>query len=207
MKNRSTSSATCFARRARRRGSTWPGSNARRRSGCDTCPRWRHGEYGELPGAVYTKGFLRNYGTFLGLDPEYLVDLYRLETRLVTRRSSAAARPPRPSAFARPGPSSLTPGAIAAAILTVGGGRVRRLPRLRVRDLRPYAGSADHRSGGGRPTYQLPTPSSARPNRTPGSPWTGHARARRGADAQGAFSVKVSWSPARTSSPSSPPTR
>jgi cytoskeleton protein RodZ len=30
------------------------------------------GEYRELPGAVYTKGFLRNYGAYLGLDPEYL---------------------------------------------------------------------------------------------------------------------------------------
>ena len=38
------------------------------------------GEYRELPGAVYTKGFLRNYGAYLGLDPEYLIDLYRLET-------------------------------------------------------------------------------------------------------------------------------
>jgi cytoskeletal protein RodZ len=29
-----------------------------------------HGEYGELPGAVYTKGFLRNYALYLGLDPD-----------------------------------------------------------------------------------------------------------------------------------------
>jgi hypothetical protein len=27
------------------------------------------GEYGELPGDVYTKGFLRNYALYLGLDP------------------------------------------------------------------------------------------------------------------------------------------
>jgi cytoskeleton protein RodZ len=38
------------------------------------------GDYAELPGAVYTKGFLRNYGAYLGLDVEYLVDLYRLES-------------------------------------------------------------------------------------------------------------------------------
>jgi cytoskeletal protein RodZ len=28
------------------------------------------GDYKELPGAVYTKGFLRNYALYLGLDPE-----------------------------------------------------------------------------------------------------------------------------------------
>jgi hypothetical protein len=27
------------------------------------------GDYRELPGAVYTKGFLRNYALYLGLDP------------------------------------------------------------------------------------------------------------------------------------------
>jgi transcriptional regulator with XRE-family HTH domain len=37
------------------------------------------GDYRDLPGAVYTRGFLRNYGQYLGLDPEYLLDLYRLE--------------------------------------------------------------------------------------------------------------------------------
>ncbi len=28
-----------------------------------------NGDYAELPGAVYTKGFLRNYAVYLGLDP------------------------------------------------------------------------------------------------------------------------------------------
>ena len=32
-----------------------------------------HGEYGELPGSVYTKGFLRNYALYLGLDPEDVI--------------------------------------------------------------------------------------------------------------------------------------
>ena len=49
------------------------------------------GEYRELPGDVYTKGFLRNYGSYLSLDPEYLIDLYRLET------SAGAERPRMPS--------------------------------------------------------------------------------------------------------------
>ena len=51
------------------------------------------GEYRELPGAVYTKGFLRNYGAYLGLDPEYLIDLYRLEATGRHRRAPRAARP------------------------------------------------------------------------------------------------------------------
>ena len=28
------------------------------------------GDYRELPGSVYTKGFLRNYALYLGLDPD-----------------------------------------------------------------------------------------------------------------------------------------
>ena len=54
------------------------------------------GEYRELPGAVYTKGFLRNYGAYLGLDPEYLIDLYRLEATGGTAERPAAPVPPRP---------------------------------------------------------------------------------------------------------------
>jgi len=77
-----------------------------------------HGDYAELPGAVYTKGFLRNYGTFLGLDPEYLVDLYHLETDgAVAKRPSPG--PPRPLRVRRARAFVVTPGAIAAAILTV----------------------------------------------------------------------------------------
>ena len=30
------------------------------------------GDYRDLPGAVYTKGFLRNYAIYLGLDPDDL---------------------------------------------------------------------------------------------------------------------------------------
>ena len=49
------------------------------------------GDYRDLPGAVYTKGFLRNYGAYLGLDPEYLIDLYRIESAAVDRRAPARA--------------------------------------------------------------------------------------------------------------------
>jgi cytoskeletal protein RodZ len=76
------------------------------------------GDYRDLPGSIYTRGFLRNYGLYLGLDPEYLIDLYRLES------GTAVERPTMPSArrpiAARQGRSLVvSSGAIAAAILTV----------------------------------------------------------------------------------------
>ena len=37
------------------------------------------GEFRELPGAVYTKGFLRNYAQYLGLDPDVVVAHYKRE--------------------------------------------------------------------------------------------------------------------------------
>lgn len=76
------------------------------------------GDYRELPGAVYTKGFLRNYGAYLGLDPEYLTDLYRLETDGAVVEAPSPA-PPRPLKVRRARALVLTPGVLAAAILTV----------------------------------------------------------------------------------------
>ncbi len=77
------------------------------------------GEYRELPGPVYTKGFLRNYGLYLGIDPEYLVDLYRLEATgaAMDRRGSGTA--PRPRRRRRPRTFVVTPGALVAVILTI----------------------------------------------------------------------------------------
>src|SRR6187549_2460147 len=37
------------------------------------------GDYRELPGAVYTKGFLRNYALYLGLEPEEILNQWRRE--------------------------------------------------------------------------------------------------------------------------------
>ncbi|MEA2168508.1 MAG: cytoskeleton protein RodZ [Solirubrobacteraceae bacterium] len=37
------------------------------------------GDWRELPGAVYTKGFLRNYALYLGLDPEDIIVQWRAE--------------------------------------------------------------------------------------------------------------------------------
>ncbi|MEO8511248.1 MAG: RodZ domain-containing protein [Chloroflexota bacterium] len=76
------------------------------------------GEYRELPGAVYTKGFLRNYGLYLGLDPEYLIDLYRLETRAPSAERPTIPTAPRPIGRRRRG-FVVEPGVIVAAILTI----------------------------------------------------------------------------------------
>jgi cytoskeletal protein RodZ len=77
------------------------------------------GEYRELPGAVYTKGFLRNYGAYLGLDPEYLIDLYRLETVSGATERPGAPTPPRPIAVRRSRSLVVSPGAVAGTILTL----------------------------------------------------------------------------------------
>ena len=101
------------------------------------------GDYAELPGAVYTKGFLRNYGAYLGLDPEYLIDLYRLETSGGRSERASIAAPPRPIAVRRRRTFVVSQGAVAAAILTlIVGGFVAwlgwefvnfaRMPELRV---------------------------------------------------------------------------
>src|SRR5215467_4347699 len=37
------------------------------------------GDYRDLPGAVYTKGFLRNYALYLGLEPEEILSQWRRE--------------------------------------------------------------------------------------------------------------------------------
>ena len=38
-----------------------------------------HGEWQDLPGAVYTKGFLRNYALYLRLDPDEILEQWRRE--------------------------------------------------------------------------------------------------------------------------------
>ena len=77
------------------------------------------GEYRELPGSVYTRGFLRNYGAYLGLDPEYLIDLYRLETSSSPVERPRMPSPPKPLATRRSRGFVVTPGVVVAAILTV----------------------------------------------------------------------------------------
>lgn len=76
------------------------------------------GDYRELPGAVYTKGFLRNYALYLGLDPDETLEQFHRE-----RGDAISAEPsivvPRPIMAPRQA-FTFTPGVVVAALLTVG---------------------------------------------------------------------------------------
>ena len=75
------------------------------------------GSYDELPGAVYTRGFLRNYARYLGLDAEELLRLYRREAgepELVRPAVVAPVTAPRARRAL-----VITPSAILAVFLTV----------------------------------------------------------------------------------------
>ena len=91
----------------------------------DTKIRARHlsaledGEYEQLPGSVYAKGFLRNYALYLGLDPEELLSKWRDEQEPANRSEAVImVRPPQP--LAEPGRRlTVTPGLLVAGILSV----------------------------------------------------------------------------------------
>ncbi|MBA2718331.1 MAG: helix-turn-helix domain-containing protein [Chloroflexi bacterium] len=75
------------------------------------------GEYKELPGDVYTKGFLRNYANYLGLDAEEVVGQWRRERGDATVGKTVLTVP-RPIAQSRPG-LQFSPGVVVAALLTL----------------------------------------------------------------------------------------
>jgi cytoskeletal protein RodZ len=75
------------------------------------------GDYRELPGAVYTKGFLRNYALYLGLDPDDVLLQWRRE-RGDPREPQAVISVPRPIAAPRKG-LTFSPSLIVFALLTV----------------------------------------------------------------------------------------
>lgn len=81
------------------------------------------GAYDELPAAVYTKGFLRNYAIYLGLDPEELVERWRdeMETIRSAERVVSVAPPPQPIVAPRQGltfsPSMLVAGLVAVVVV------------------------------------------------------------------------------------------
>ncbi len=112
------------------------------------------GDYAELPGAVYTKGFLRNYGAYLGLDTEYLVDLYRLESSQPTSEKPTVPTPPRPISTRRSRPLVVTPGVIMAALLTVGVAIFIIYIAARAGDVRAHTGAGHHGAGGRRAGYE-----------------------------------------------------
>jgi cytoskeletal protein RodZ len=75
------------------------------------------GEWGELQGDVYTKGFLRNYAVYLGLDPEEVIAQWRRERGNVPPPKTVLAVP-KPIAQPRPG-LQFSPGIVVAALLTI----------------------------------------------------------------------------------------
>jgi cytoskeletal protein RodZ len=91
----------------------------------DTKIRARHlaaleaGDFGELPGSVYVKGFLRNYALYLGLDPAEVLDRWHEGNDPQPRSSGVAVVvPPQPLTDPRRG-FTLTPGIVVAALLAV----------------------------------------------------------------------------------------
>jgi hypothetical protein len=77
-------------------------------------------DFRELPGAVYTKGFLRNYAAYLGLDPDGIVEQWKRESTGGSTRAAAAPAlaPPRPLHEPRRGPV-ITPGVLVGALLSL----------------------------------------------------------------------------------------
>src|SRR5215213_11044571 len=76
------------------------------------------GDYRDLPGAVYTKGFLRNYAIYLGLDPEDVLRQWRRERGEQTAPEPIIV-PPRP--LEEPSrPLHFSPSVVVAALLTAG---------------------------------------------------------------------------------------
>src|SRR5450759_1752826 len=77
-----------------------------------------HGDYRELPGAVYTKGFLRNYALYLGLDPEEVLLQWKHERGDAAIPAEPVLAVPKPLAAPRQG-LTFSPVVVVAALLTV----------------------------------------------------------------------------------------
>jgi cytoskeletal protein RodZ len=112
------------------------------------------GAYDELPGDVYARGFLRTYARYLGLDPDAMVALYRIEARAPVGERAATRGRRRPIQGPRPRAFALAPGVVGAAVLTVMVGALvaylayqlitfARTPELRV--LEPPGDVSGHR--------------------------------------------------------------
>ena len=76
------------------------------------------GDWKELPGDVYTKGFLRNYALYLGLDADEVLEQWRRE-RGVQRDVAPTITVPKPIATPRKG-LTFSPFIIVLALMTIG---------------------------------------------------------------------------------------
>jgi cytoskeletal protein RodZ len=76
------------------------------------------GDYAELPAPVYTKGFLRNYAIYLGLEPDEILDRWRDEMEQQRTATRVAVIPP-PMPIAEPGGRRLhiTPSMVVAGLV------------------------------------------------------------------------------------------
>src|SRR6185436_17682819 len=73
------------------------------------------GDYRDLPGAVYTKGFLRNYAIYLNLDPEDVLRQWRRERGDQVGEAPIIV-PPRPIDEPKR-PLNFSPSVVVAALL------------------------------------------------------------------------------------------
>ena len=78
------------------------------------------GDYAELPAPVYTKGFLRNYAIYLGLEPEDILERWRDEMEQQRTATRVAVIPP-PMPIVEPGGRRLhlTPSMVVAGLVGV----------------------------------------------------------------------------------------
>ncbi len=76
------------------------------------------GDWKELPGDVYTKGFLRNYAMYLGLDADEVLEQWRHD-RPAEREVAVPITVPQPIATPRKG-LSFSPFLVVLALMTVG---------------------------------------------------------------------------------------
>ena len=78
------------------------------------------GDWDELPAPVYTKGFLRNYAIYLGLEPDEILDRWREEMEQMRSATRVAVAPP-PMPIVEPGGRRLTlsPAIIVAGLVVV----------------------------------------------------------------------------------------
>ena len=75
--------------------------------------------YEDLPSPVYTKGFLRNYAIYLGLDPDELLERWRDEMESARSAERIAVAPP-PMPIAAPSRRvTLTPGMVVSGLVVL----------------------------------------------------------------------------------------